>query len=268
MVVNSATHLLSRLLKICSGADPCGQQDAADSLIDFAKQQKDGSQMITLAQIFAQQARNSPNSVSIPYCQKPPKNPELNGLYQCQWIGDNLKVFVGGVALGQPGTIPFGMKSPVDPLGSCPAHPGGPIPNGSQLVDIITLKPFAGSDSSPAPAPNVTGTTSGNTLSVSSTTTTSTGGFQQKNGEDAQKLNRQFAALTPNSPCNGGEDACVDGKFAQCVNGNFVLTSCAAGQSCFGLPLVNSAGTTITCTTREDAQQRIKNSGATGGIAG
>jgi len=258
---------------LLAGADPCGQQDAADSLIDFAKQQKDGSQMITLAQIFAQQPRNSPNSVSIPYCQKAPKNAELIGLFQCQWIGDNQKVFVNGVTVGQFGTIPFGKTSAVSPPGSCPAHPGGPIPDGTQLVDI-TVKPFGGSDSSPAPAPtpdvNAIETTNDNRLASSSTTTTppSAGNFQQGNGEDAQKLNRQFASLTPNSPCNDGENACVGGKFGQCVNGNFVLTSCAANLECFALPLVNKRGTTITCTTQEDAQQRIKNSGANGSLTG
>lgn len=38
---------------------------------------------------------------------------------------------------------------------------------------------------------------------------------------------QQFASLTPNSPCTEGEDACVNGEFAQCVSGKFVLTACA-----------------------------------------
>ena len=124
--------------------------------------------MIAHAQIFAQQPRNSvspilltqcilyqtniffaqPNSVSIPYCQEAPKNPELNGLFQCQYIGSKSNTFVGGKQVGAPGTIPRNMAKPLDPLGSCPAHPQGPIADGSQLSDIVST-PFA-SGSSPA----------------------------------------------------------------------------------------------------------------------
>lgn len=65
-----------------------------------------------------------------------------------------------------------------------------------------------------------------------------------------------------------GENACVDGSFAQCVGSSFVLTPCAGGLTCVALPLVNSAGTSVTCATTEDAEQRIAATGATGGITG
>lgn len=65
-----------------------------------------------------------------------------------------------------------------------------------------------------------------------------------------------------------GEAACVDGGFAQCVGGSFVVSQCSGDLQCFALPLVNSPGTSITCTTAADAEARISASGATGGITG
>ena len=67
--------------------------------------------------------------------------------------------------------------------------------------------------------------------------------FTLSNGKEAQALNRKFKGLTANSSCKSGENACVDGKFAQCVNGKFVLTPCNVGLKCFALPLVLSPGT-------------------------
>lgn len=65
-----------------------------------------------------------------------------------------------------------------------------------------------------------------------------------------------------------GEAACVEGGFAQCVGGAFVVQQCSGDLQCFALPLVNSPGTSITCTTAADAEARISASGATGGITG
>ena len=106
-------------------------------MIDLAKTLNNDPDMIKFTQIFVQQARNSPDSVSEPYCDQPPRNAELNGLFQCQFKGVNPTKFVGGAAVGDPNTIPFALNGqPVNPPGSCPAHPEGPIPDGSQLVDI------------------------------------------------------------------------------------------------------------------------------------
>ncbi|KAG1841282.1 hypothetical protein F4604DRAFT_1939553 [Suillus subluteus] len=74
----------------------------------------------------------------MPYCQSAPHNAELNGLFQCQFQGDNPTAFVGS-----NGTIPFGMSAPVSPAGSCPANPSGLIADGSQLVDL-TQNPGVG----------------------------------------------------------------------------------------------------------------------------
>jgi len=92
--------------------------------------------------------------------------------------------------------------------------------------------------------------------------------FTLQNGQDAQALNAKFATLNANSPCQDGEEACVDGGFAQCVGGNFVVSPCAPGTTCFALPLVNKAGTSVACSTDADAAARIAATGATGGIQG
>ncbi|KAF9244083.1 hypothetical protein BU15DRAFT_86053 [Melanogaster broomeanus] len=283
---------------------PCEQQNAADNMIDLAKTLNNDPNMVKFAQIFAQQPRNSPTSQSVPYCQSAPRNTELNGLYQCQWQGDDPNTFVGGIAKGGNGTIPFGLSAPVSPPGSCPANPSGSIADGTQLVDItqspgtVAVSNSTGTDNSTVSAmptvpatPNATigsapptGTADdcdGETTSPATMTPTpaatatsspspSSGNstFLLSNGQAAQKLNAQFATLTASSPCTDGENACVDSSFAQCVAGAFVIQGCGDTLTCAALPLVNSAGTSITCTTTSDALARIAATGATGGLTG
>ncbi|KAJ7785747.1 hypothetical protein B0H16DRAFT_1354563 [Mycena metata] len=87
--------------------------------------------------------------------------------------------------------------------------------------------------------------------------------FTLKNGQDAIALNDQFKTLTATSPCTAGQNACVNQQFAQCVGSTFTLQPCAGGTICAALPLVNSAGTSITCTTQADLDARIAATGAT-----
>ncbi|KAI0816990.1 hypothetical protein BC628DRAFT_1342436 [Trametes gibbosa] len=143
---------------LLAAADPCAQQDSADAMIDLAKQLNNDADMIRLAQIFAQQPRNSPTSQAVLYCQKAPKNTELQGLFQCQFQGASQDTFVGGLKVGSPGTIPFGQTTPLSPAGSCPANPSGPIPDGKQLGDITQQPKAAGGAGSAAP-PASSGTT-------------------------------------------------------------------------------------------------------------
>ena len=169
-----------------------------------------------------------PNSLAVPYCQQAPKNSELNGLFQCQFQGANQNTFVGGLALGAAGTIPFGQTEPLNPLGSCAANPSGPIADGTQLTDI-TQDPglqniSGGSDNSSAsatsteaPATSAEAATStseatatntevsacGTSSAATTTTAASSSNFQLQNALDAQKLNAQFATLTSDSSCNG-----------------------------------------------------------------
>ncbi|OBZ65244.1 hypothetical protein A0H81_14733 [Grifola frondosa] len=121
---------------LLAAAGPCDQQNAADSMIDLAKQLNNDATMIQLTQVFVQQPRNTPTSQAVPYCQQAPKNAELNGLFQCQFQSANEQTFVGGLTVGSAGTIPFGLSAPVSPAGSCPANPSGPIADGTQLVAI------------------------------------------------------------------------------------------------------------------------------------
>jgi hypothetical protein len=116
--------------------------------------------------------------------------------------------------------------------------------------------------------------------------------FTLQNGQDAQALNKKFQTLTPDSACTASEQACIQGQLGTCVGGKFALTPCAGGLQCVALPLVNKAGTrcvsaarsaeltffpcspwlmrghSITCDTTQDAEARIANTGATGGLVG
>lgn len=240
---------------LLANAGDCDQQDQADDMVDLGKS-LNSNEVVKLSQVFAQQPRNSPNSVAIPYCQKAPRNPELNGLFQCQFAGVNQKLFVGNKAVGEPGTIPFGRTKPVSPPGSCHAKADGPVNDGTQLTDITT--------DPKAPTPASSGGINKRAASPDPDTS-----FALSNGEHAQQLNAKFATLSGDSPCEAGENACIGTLFAQCVNGKFVTTSCGPDPlTCAALPLVNSPGTSITCTTKADAETRIANTGATGGLTG
>jgi hypothetical protein len=254
---------------LLANAGDCDQQNAADKQIDLAKTLGNDPNMIRLTQIFAQQPRNSPNSVSIPYCQTAPRNAELNGLFQCQFSGVNPTTFVGGLKVGDPGTIPFGQTSPVSPPGSCPANPSGGIADGTQLI-AVTQNPGVGSggntrSAAKATTPAASATTPAN---PASTSPAAGGDFHRQNGLDAQKLNASFSSLSAGSPCTDGQSACVGGGFAQCVGGTFAITQCAGGTTCVALPLVNKPGTSITCDTTADALARMAASGVSGGLTG
>lgn len=88
--------------------------------------------------------------------------------------------------------------------------------------------------------------------------------FTLKNGQDAIALNNKFTSLSATSSCTDGDQACVNGQFAQCSGGKFQLTPCAGGTICVALPLVNKPGTSITCDTAADRDARIAATGATG----
>lgn len=69
-------------------------------------------------------------------------------------------------------------------------------------------------------------------------------------GRAADELNNKFKSRTLSSLCTAGENACIDGKFAICVAGKFVVSPCGgSGLGCRALPLANVKGTSITCDT-------------------
>ncbi|KAL0953710.1 hypothetical protein HGRIS_004903 [Hohenbuehelia grisea] len=274
---------------LLAAAGPCEQQDAADAMIDLAKTLNNDASMISLAQIFAQQPRNTPTSLSVPYCQKAPKNSELNGLFQCQFAGANPKTFVGGVAVGGQGTIPFGQNAPVNPPGSCPANPNGAVADGKQLADIAqnpgsgkapaaASPAVAASDAAMPTAVSPGGAPASGSVATGAAMPTGAGagagassgngapGFLIQNGKDAQALNAKFASLSAESSCQADENACIKGAFAKCNFGKFVIMPCGETLTCMALPLVNKAGTSITCTTTADAEARIAATGVAGGV--
>lgn len=77
----------------------------------------------------------------MPYCQQAPKNAELNGLFHCQFAGSKFPNFSGN-----GGTVPLGLSA-VNPAGSCPANPGGPVADGTQLNAIVQDPGVGGSGS-------------------------------------------------------------------------------------------------------------------------
>lgn len=126
---------------LLEAAGNCDQQNSADAMIDLAKQLNNDAEMIRLAQVFVQQPRNSPSKDQVPYCQVAPKNAELNGLFHCQFAGSDFSTFSGD----QTGNVPLGLQS-LNPAGSCPANPTGPVPDGEQLNTLVTA-PIAASTS-------------------------------------------------------------------------------------------------------------------------
>ncbi|KAJ3976117.1 hypothetical protein EV361DRAFT_968917 [Lentinula raphanica] len=292
--------------KLAAGGN-CDQQNAADSMIDLAKTLNNDSEMIRLAQIFVQQPRNAPDNLQVPYCQSAPKNAELNGLFHCQFASSDFTKFsgdqTGNVPLGlsavnPPGSCPA-LNTPVPDgvqLNTLVTSPGNPEGGGNgaasaattttaanatdSSVSAASTAASAAAPSTPAPSsPTVDNTsvgaapatgvlaTSAPAPASSTNTSTSASGFQLQNGEDAIKLNSQFAGLTASSSCTDGEQACVQGGFAQCVAETFEITQCTGGTSCFAVPLVNEPGTSITCTSQADATARITATGATESVA-
>jgi cell division septation protein DedD len=82
--------------------------------------------------------------------------------------------------------------------------------------------------------------------------------IRKQNAADAIALQQSFSSLTANSPCTDGQDACINGQFAQCSGGKFAVSPCSGGTQCFALPLVNKKGTSVTCDTQADRDARIQ----------
>ncbi|KAH7106887.1 hypothetical protein BKA62DRAFT_685412 [Auriculariales sp. MPI-PUGE-AT-0066] len=271
---------------LLAAPDACAQQDAADDMIDLAHNLGNDPEMIRLAQLFRQQPRNAPDSLSVLYCQRAARNSEITNLFQCQFAGVNSDVFTGNVPVGSAGTIPFGRKAPLSPAGSCPAS-NQPVPDGQQLNKLtsdpkasstggkVTTKPTAATtkaaSTTVAATSKATKTKTKSTKTKTKTATqsaaTAGGSFTVQNGLDAKALNERFSTLSTTSSCQDGEQACLKGAFAQCVAGKFVVTQCAGGTQCFALPLVNSRGTSLACTTAADAQARIDTALGSGSAA-
>lgn len=132
------------------------------------------------------------------------------------------------------------------------------------------------SSSSPSGSSDTTTSTSSSSTSDSTTNNPTTNNVastsfsetQHNNAIEAQKLNDKFSTLTADTPCSGGDQGCLNGEFAQCVNGKFQPSPCSSGTICVALPLVNKAGTSITCDTKADAEARFAAFGVQGITSG
>jgi hypothetical protein len=81
--------------------------------------------------------------------------------------------------------------------------------------------------------------------------------FRAKNVEDANRLDKARSAITQGSECKEGETVCAGDLVGLCANGRIQTQACVAGTRCRVLPLVNKPGTSVACTTDEDATRRL-----------
>ncbi|KAI8900161.1 hypothetical protein BC833DRAFT_506534, partial [Globomyces pollinis-pini] len=85
------------------------------------------------------------------------------------------------------------------------------------------------------------------------------------NGIDAQRLDSQKGNNLAGGQCNvEGGDFCVGDKVGKCIGGKLtVVTACGGGTLCQVLPLVNKAGTSVTCDTEAGKLARFQAAGVT-----
>ncbi|KIP12302.1 hypothetical protein PHLGIDRAFT_329677 [Phlebiopsis gigantea 11061_1 CR5-6] len=112
---------------LLASADPCDQQDNADAMIDYANSPgvTNTDDLIANAVAYRQHPRNALNINGIvpstPYCQRAPRNAELQGIVNAQLPGVNPGIFggpsVGLVAFGDPSSCPFGTSPDVTTCG-------------------------------------------------------------------------------------------------------------------------------------------------------
>ncbi|KAG6817685.1 hypothetical protein H0H87_005444 [Tephrocybe sp. NHM501043] len=112
---------------LLAGQAECTQQDMADKIIDVGRQFDAATQakMIAVAQEYRQAEKNTspdfstdpPKLLNSVFCQKPPKNPELNGLVQAQDPANDPDLFFDPATQStvkkgsQANTFPFGTTS-------------------------------------------------------------------------------------------------------------------------------------------------------------
>ncbi|GAB0134640.1 hypothetical protein EsDP_00003002 [Epichloe bromicola] len=120
---------------------------------------------------------------------------------------------------------------------------------------VMTTIPVAPTASPPTFTP--TGTPDANVPTAitgfPTATTTVASAIYAGNVAQAKDLNKLYSSLTPQSACSGTQMACIQGKRAQCTDGAFVLTACAANEKCYALPMTNTQGAKIACRDPEEA---------------
>ncbi|KAH6909487.1 hypothetical protein BKA70DRAFT_1276300 [Coprinopsis sp. MPI-PUGE-AT-0042] len=97
----------------------------------------------------------------------------------------------------------------------------------------------------------------------------STGSLVKENALQAQKLNAKFSTIKTTDSCQGSDQACVNGAFAQCVQGKWAVHApCASNLRCYALPLVLKQGVALVCDTPDGADRRFQDAGVSGGPKG
>ncbi|KAJ3308801.1 hypothetical protein HDV04_000788 [Boothiomyces sp. JEL0838] len=89
---------------------------------------------------------------------------------------------------------------------------------------------------------------------------------QIQNGKDAAALDAAKFNNKEGGACTGTGNFCIGDKVGICQNGKFTVTAtCGATLSCQVLPLVNKAGTSVTCDTEADKLARFAAAGVNTG---
>ncbi|KAJ8472716.1 hypothetical protein ONZ45_g16550 [Pleurotus djamor] len=182
---------------LLANSDPCAQQDNADSMIDFAKSAniRNKSALISFAITYRKHPRNALNILgtvpSTPYCQRAPRNAELNGVVNEQLDGVDPGVFGGPnspvVAFGAPGTCPFGTTPDVSTCSCIPSNVTDTLPplnstanataTETSLSDLLLPSASASLDSNvtdtsafePTPVPDASATATADPASFTDT---------------------------------------------------------------------------------------------------
>ncbi|KAJ3275797.1 hypothetical protein HDV01_007264 [Terramyces sp. JEL0728] len=85
---------------------------------------------------------------------------------------------------------------------------------------------------------------------------------QVQNGKDAAALDAAKFNNKEGDACTGTGNFCIGDKVGICQGGKFTVTAaCGATLSCQVLPLVNKAGTSVTCDTDADKLARFAAAG-------
>ncbi|KFX88468.1 hypothetical protein O988_09012 [Pseudogymnoascus sp. VKM F-3808] len=71
----------------------------------------------------------------------------------------------------------------------------------------------------------------------------------------ANDFNDLFTTLTPDDPCAANSVACINGAFATCKDGRYVLKECTTvDTACYALPMENPSGVVVNCFSIEYAE--------------
>ncbi|KAJ1336359.1 hypothetical protein BSLG_007143 [Batrachochytrium salamandrivorans] len=269
-----ATASGASISTILANAGTCDQQDAADNFINLANQgvtdPDKKARFIALAQMFLAHERNSVPDPCSKICPRPPVNPQLLNIFPAQDPAYNQ-------GDGTPAPDQTNCSN-----GSTPnkrSRKGRKGKKGGDEACAPTGNGNAGDDQSQKDNQEKNknqkankgkkgkkggkgkkgkkGGKGGKTADNKGNGKTESSNFQCENGKLAQSADLSRSA---GGSCTDGETICLsNGDFGQCDNGALVATTCGATLSCQVLPLLKKAGTSATCSTDSDREDRIKN---------